>query len=355
MPRWVSLSLSLVLAGCGGSASQDDEAGSASSESDDASGSNGSNGSESASGSESGTSESGTSESSTSESSTSESSTGESSTSESSSSESSTDTSGETTSESGDTTTTDSGGDELPLWLLSVDEPGGNVHALVRISLAPGEEGTTTVICPDLLLPASLPANSAFTSLTFNANVLYASAQDDANGDTLVIIDPCVCEVTEVGKYGFSLVNGITSNAGQVMFGLSAQSDVIIDIDPQTATGTQLTMLGANWGSHGLSWSDEQLNLLYGINASTDRLHTFDGADASELGSIMLDVDFASVGLELHPGLATLYACGVAGQTTDLFAIDVDTGTVSQVAATGLVAGCDNLGAPFGPVECIPQ
>jgi hypothetical protein len=349
----LAFSLALALAGCGGSTSQDDEAGNEST-SPESSGSE-SSGSESVSGSESTTSsESTSSESSGSESTSSESSGSESSGSESTSSESSTDTSGETTSET-DTTTTDSGGDELPLWLLSVDEPGGNVHALVRISLAPGEEGVTTVICPDLALPPSLPANSAFTSLTFNANVLYGSAQDNANGDTLVIIDPCVCEVSEVGKYGFTLVNGITSNAAQVMFGLSAQSDVIIDIDPQTATGSQVAALGVNWGSHGLSWSDEQLNVLYGINASTDRLHTFDGTDASELGSILLDADFSSVGLELHPGLATLYACGIAGQGTDLFSIDVDTGTVTQVAATGLVAGCDNLGAPFGPVECIPQ
>ena len=124
--------------------------------------------------------------------------------------------------------------------------------------------GTVTEICADIELPANLPANSNITSLTFNANTLYASAQDVLIGDTLLIIDPCTCVATEVGKYGYSSVNGITSNEAQNMFGIAVTQDVILDIDPLTAASMVLQPLGANWGSTGLTWSQPQDNVLYG-------------------------------------------------------------------------------------------
>jgi hypothetical protein len=96
-------------------------------------------------------------------------------------------------------------------------------------------------------------------------------------------------------------------------------------------------------------------NVLYGINASTDRLHTFDGDTAMDLGSIQMNGNFASVGMELHPSFGTLYACGISGQQSSLFQVDTQSGDVSLVAPTGLAANCDNLAAPFGPVECVPQ
>jgi hypothetical protein len=227
---------------------------------------------------------------------------------------------------------------------------------LVQISVVDGEVGQTTVICPDIELPASIPADTVFTSLTFNSNVLFASVRKQANGDTLLLVDPCQCTATEIGEYsGFSGVNGITSNELQVMFGASSTQDVILEIDPLTAVSSVLNPLPGNWGSTGLTWSDPQDNVLYGINASDDRLYTFDGSDASSLGSIAMNANFSSVGIEFHPGLDKLYACGVAGQQTSLFSVDLATGTVSLEAANVTQATCDNLAAPFGPVDCIPQ
>jgi hypothetical protein len=143
---------------------------------------------------------------------------------------------------------------DLPAWILSIDEVDATTDRLIRISVDELDVGTVTEICADIVLPPGIPDDTNITSLTFNANVLYASAQDNQIGDTLLIIDPCSCEATEVGKYGYSLVNGITSNEDQQMFGVAVAEDVIIDIDPQTAMSTLLQPLGSNWGSTGLTW-----------------------------------------------------------------------------------------------------
>ena len=247
----------------------------------------------------------------------------------------------------------DGDGLELPLWLLNIDNLG-ETHRLVRLSLAEGEEGQTDVICDDLTLPPGIPANTSFNSLTFNANLLLASMRDQITGDTLALIDPCTCEVSEIGKYGFERVNGITSNEDQLMFGTSNAQDAMIQIDPMTAMSMQIQDLG-EWGSGGLTWSEPQENVLYAINSADDRLYTFDGDDASPLGDIPLSQTFGSVGMELHPTLGVIYACGVNNDPSSLHSINIETGDVEFVATTDLDANCSNLAAPFGPVDCVPQ
>ena len=163
------------------------------------------------------------------------------------------------------------------------------------------------------------------------------------------------CEATEVGEYGFSRVNGITSNETQDMFGVAVAEDVIIDIDPQDAMSSELTDLGANWGSTGLTWSQPQDNVLYGINATTDRLHTFDGDNGMELGSLQLQGNFGSVGLELHPTFNRLFGCGVSGDGRSLYEVGVEDGSMTQLAPNVWTNNCDNIAAPFGPVDCIPM
>ena len=243
----------------------------------------------------------------------------------------------------------------LPAWIVSIDEPDATTDRLIRISIDDNDFGTVTEICADLTLPDSLPADTAFTSLTFNQNIILASARKNITGDTMVIIDPCGCEATEVGEYGFSRVNGITSNEDQSLFGVSVTEDVIIDIDPMTAASQVLTDLMADWGSTGLTWSQPQDNVLYGINASTDRLHTFDGDSGVDQDSIQLSGNFASVGIELHPTFNRLFACGIAGQRRALYEVNVEDGTVTQLEPDVWAGNCDNIAAPFGPVDCIPQ
>jgi len=236
-------------------------------------------------------------------------------------------------------------------WILAIDQPGGGVHVLLKVSVDEGEVGETTVICEDLEISPELPADTDFTSLTFNNEELYASS----NGNTLAYVNPCACEVTEIGPFGFEWVNGITSNEAQNMFGASVTSDVVITIDPMTGVSKVLSQLPGDWGATGLTWSAPIDNLLYGINAADDRLYTFDGDNASPLGSVSMTASFESVGLEFHPGKETLYACGVTKQRKSLFSVDLDSGEVTLEAADVFGGNCNNLAAPFGPVECIPQ
>ena len=244
---------------------------------------------------------------------------------------------------------------DLPAWILSIDETDPTTDRLIQISIDPNDLGTVTEICADITLPNTLPDTSNITSLTFNDNIIYASAEDDVIGDTLLTINPCTCDATEVGKYGYSRVNGITSNDAQIMFGIAVTEDVIIDIDPTDASSVLLQDLMLDWGSTGLTWSQPQDDVLYGINATTDRLHTFDGATAMEIGSIQMNGNFSSVGIELHPTFNRLFACGIAGDQRSLYEVDVMSGDVSLLAVDVWEATCDNIAAPFGPVQCIPQ
>ena len=256
-------------------------------------------------------------------------------------------------------TTGDGDGDEnppvLPAWILSIDEVDNTTDRLIRISIDDNDIGTVDVVCDDIELPDNIPATTNFTSLTFNQNVLFASAQDNLVGDTLMVIDPCTCTATEVGKYGYSQVNGITSNEVQDMFGVAVAEDVIIDIDPQDAQSVELAALGSNWGPTGLTWSQPQDNVLYGINATTDRLHTFDGDSGMEVDQLQLQGNFGSVGLELHPTFNRLFGCGVSGDGRSLYEVGVMDGSMTQLAPNVWTNNCDNIAAPFGPVDCIPM
>lgn len=59
--------------------------------------------------------------------------------------------------------------------------------------------GAVTEVCADIGLPGTIPADTNITSLTFNGTQLYASAEGTSTGDTLVLIDPCLCTATVVG------------------------------------------------------------------------------------------------------------------------------------------------------------
>lgn len=243
----------------------------------------------------------------------------------------------------GDETGSDTGASGEAASLLTIDEDEGTIDALVEVSVAPGSEGQRTVLCADLELPPDFPPDTNFTSLAWADAQLYASAQRQTWGDTLVRIDPCNCTVTEVGAYGFELVSGLASTAAGALYGIAAEGDVLITIDPQTANAEPQTTLGEDWLSNALSAPAPGSERFYGLNAETDHLHAFATSDAQALELIELDTDFAAAGLEYHPTRARLYACGVRDQTTDLVAIDPETGAVSTIAEAVFTTTCDNL------------
>ncbi len=234
--------------------------------------------------------------------------------------------------------------------LLAIDEDLGEVDSLVQIDVRPNHVGEVSVLCDDLELPAELPPDTNFTSLVWRDDRLYASASQTTWGDTLVEIDACACSVTVVASFGYTLVSGLAPHPDALLYGLAADADLLISIDPQTNTFEPLTPLDGDWGSHGLSGTGPAGALLYALDADSDRLHRFDAADGSPLGDVAVSEDFAAVGLEYHVEREQLFACGVAERETDLVTIDPDGGLVRIVAEGVFTSTCDNLAA--GVIAC---
>lgn len=246
----------------------------------------------------------------------------------------------------------DDDGETAEPWLLAIDEDESTIDALIQISVEPGAEGEVSVVCPDLELPSDFDPDTNFTSLAYHDGILYASAARETWGDTLMRIDPCACTATMVGTYGFALASGLASS-GDGLFGIAAEEDLLITIDPATANAEQWAVLAQDWGSHGLTSMGPNDDSLYGLDATSDRLYRFAGANRVAFESVAASEDFASVGLEFHPGREQLYACGLRDRGTALATIDRESGLVEVVAESVFTTDCDNLAGPSGPMDCI--
>lgn len=345
---WI-LALSLAAVACSDDGSRDESAGELGSDasSDEAEDSSSESGSESSS-ADAGTSSSSESTDADSSSETETSESTETSETETETSES-TETEPDTEEGSGDT------GIELAPWLVNIENLEDNsVHRLNRISIAPGDIGTKTVVCDDISFPDTLPqTGNIVSSLTFNNYTLYAVAERFVPGDTIIEINPCDCSAQEVGQFnqGESYVGALTSTGLGQMFAIASQPDWLFAVDPETAMTTLLSILGDDWGTSGLTWAGDRQQTLWAISGTHDALFEFSSADGMELSQTPLTWDFASVGMEYHPGVDTLYACTNTGE---LLAVDPESGVV-VVVGDPQIESCNNIAAPFGPVECIPQ
>jgi hypothetical protein len=221
-----------------------------------------------------------------------------------------------------------------PLYLLSVNNAQ---KTLEKINV---ETGEGTDVC-------QLPATSNYPSLTFSRdNILFASR----SGQHLDAIDPCTCEVSPVGSYnGFTGVNGITSDFGLNLFGVSHVQDVLISINSQSGSGTSIGPLGVNFGYTGATWSDEE-QLVYAIDATSDGLYTISPQTGEATFIAPLSLPLGTVGIEMHPANGILYACSDPGH---LLAVDLITGEVTDLGDMGQNTACNNLAAPWKEVPCL--
>ncbi len=221
-----------------------------------------------------------------------------------------------------------------PLYLLSINN---STHTLEKIDVA---TGAGTDVC-------QLSTAYSYPSLTFSRdNVLFASR----SGNTLDAIDPCTCQVSTIGPYnGFSGVNGITSDFGLNLFGVSHIQDQLITINTSTGSGTSVGPLGVDFGYTGATWSEDE-QLVYAIDASSDALYVIapDTGEASFVAPLSLPM--GTVGIEMHPANGLLYACS---DPSHLLQIDLVTGDVTDIGDMGQNTACNNLAAPWKTVECL--
>ena len=226
-----------------------------------------------------------------------------------------------------------------PEWLLSIDN---GTKVLQRVNIT---TGATTDLC-DLYDP-TLGAIPSYPSLTFSRNnFLYASR----GGTALDLIDPCTCEIEQLGSYGgWSGVNGITSDKGIQLLGAAATQDELISIQTKTGVGTLIGDLGANFTTHGATWSDS-INGLYAINGLNNGLYTIDPLTGLATFEVTLSMNFGTVGIELLPANGVIYACS---SEANLLSIDPVSGVVTTIGSMNQSGACTNLAAPWKAVPCI--
>jgi hypothetical protein len=219
-------------------------------------------------------------------------------------------------------------------WLLSVDNPE---RVLLKIDTSSGQ---SEVVC-------TFDQAVSYPSLTFGRDgTLFASR----GGSALDIVDPCTCEIIELGEMsGHTGVNGITTDQGVGLFGVSSGSDVLLDIETTSGAGDVVGELGEDFGASGSTWSDDD-EVLYAINSNDDGLYTVDPETGEATFVAALDLPFGSVGIELHPENEVIYACT---NGADLRSVDKLTGEVTVIGPMGHVGGCSNLAAPYVPIACI--
>ncbi len=249
-----------------------------------------------------------------------------------------TDTDPDTDTDSGGESETETGGLDIGHWLITIHDRT-NPTSVAKIDVITGE---STHLC-------FLDVNHNYNTSTFARNgLLYAA---NATTKDLEIIDPCTCQRTVVGPTMVNALPGITADQGDGLYGLETSQDIFVDINEETGLATEIGPVGLNWGTGGLSWSDE-LQDTYAINGSDDKLYRIDHVTGQAIELVQTNHPFGSVGIEYHPYRKEIYACSNPGI---LLRVDPESGEVTEVGPMNLMTDphCDNLAAPWTPVQCV--
>ena len=222
-------------------------------------------------------------------------------------------------------------------WLLSVENSS---DTLIKIDTA---TGNWTPLC-------LLSTTDSYNSTTFGFDgTLYGS---NASQRTLDIIDPCTCEVTEIGPTNWGSIPGITANGDKIetLFGLSTSTDKLVTLDIETGAGTEVGPLGSDFLNSGTTWA-EDINGLYSINSNNQSLHNINIQTGLATVIVQLDISVGAVGIEWHPADQKLYFCTDPVSLSYLYEVNTTDGTTAQL---GILPGrCTNLAAPWTPVPCV--
>ena len=225
------------------------------------------------------------------------------------------------------------------LWLIMIEDTSSPTR-LYKIDLL---DGHSTLLC-------SLDTSNDYNTSTFGRDgTLYAA---NANTKNLEAIDPCTCARTVIGPTKVDALPGITTDQELGLYGLETTVDQLMTIDTQTGNATPVGPLGINWGTGGLTWSDD-LKDAFAINGTDDRLYTIDHVTGKASFLVQTNYNFGSVGIEWHPKTHEIFACS---NPAELLRVEQKDGSVTVVGPMQLEnkqAHCDNLAAPWIPIACV--
>ena len=221
-----------------------------------------------------------------------------------------------------------------PDYVLSIDDQGV-VARLLRIDTSTG------VGSEQCLLPAGLNYNS----LAFARDgVLFGHTVNEMAIDR---IDPCTCDTVRIAEKLPGNMQ-LSSDAGTGLYALDLTNDVFLAVNPATGVLTTVGPLGVDFENSGVAWLDD-VGVAVALDGLNDQLWTIDVDTGVAADPVGLSEFFGSVGLDFHPGHGLLYACSTEAM---LATVDPATGVVDFIGEIG-GAGCDNLAAPWEPIECL--
>jgi hypothetical protein len=225
------------------------------------------------------------------------------------------------------------------LWMVMLEDTSSPTR-LYKIDLL---DGHSTLLC-------ALDTNNNYNTSTFGRDgTLYAANADTKN---LEAIDPCTCKRTVLGPTKVDALPGITTDQALGLYGLETTVDQLMAISTMNGSATPVGPLGINWGTGGLTWSDD-LKDAFAINGTDDRLYTINHLTGKATLLVQTDYDFGSVGIEWHPKSHEIFACS---NPAELLRVEQKDGAVTVVGPMLLEnkqAHCDNLAAPWVPVACV--
>jgi len=188
------------------------------------------------------------------------------------------------------------------------------------------------------------PARGMCSSVFTRRGTLFTSG-----GGRLWRLDPCTGDVVEVGAYSDDArICGLATNDLRSLYGLNRATGDLVSIDADTAAITVIGPTGVEWGTHGLTWDDDEGRFL-AVNGADDRLYSIDPGTGAATLLTDIDLDFATVGVEMDPVSGAFFAC----TRQNLHTIDVQTGAVTVVGPIGPDPSCDDLGATWIDVDCL--
>jgi len=244
----------------------------------------------------------------------------------------------ETGSSSGESSTGEMGPVE-GLWMVMIEDTSSPTR-LYKIDLL---DGHATLLC-------TMNTTDDFNTSTFGREgTLYAA---NAHSKNLEAIDPCTCARTVIGPTTVEALPGITADQGLGLYGLESQIDKLMTLNTMTGKATAVGPLGLDWGTGGLTWSDD-LKDTYAINGTDDKLYTIDHLTGKATALIQTNYNFGSVGVEWHPKVHEIYACSNPAELLHVAQKDGNVTVVGKMMLENQQAHCDNLAAPWVPVACV--